>query len=140
MPARSSGLAPSATAAHVLAEDLGISTENLAKWWHDHLRKATRFRSGQLVIVDEASLAGTLHLERVTAVAEDGGAKVLLVGDPAQLQSVEAGGAFSLLVNDRVDAPELVEVHRREKTASLSLRDGHPEAIDEYIFHARGPS
>ena len=30
------GLAPSAVAAHVLAEDLGVATENLAKWWHDH--------------------------------------------------------------------------------------------------------
>ena len=57
------GLAPSAAAAHVLAEDLGIPTENLAKWWHDHLRNGTTFRSGQLVIVDEASLAGTLHLD-----------------------------------------------------------------------------
>jgi len=135
------GLAPSAAAAHVLAEDLDIPTENLAKWWHDHLRKGTTFRSGQLVIVDEASLAGTLHLARVTALAADGGAKVLLVGDPAQLQSVEAGGAFSLLVHNRPDAPELVEVHRFveewEKVASLALRRGDPEAIDEYIAHAR---
>ncbi|MGR0221548.1 MobF family relaxase [Agromyces sp. ZXT2-6] len=135
------GLAPSAAAAHVLAEDLGIPTENLAKWWHDHLRKGTTFRVGQLVIVDEASLAGTLHLARVTALAEVGRAKVLLVGDPAQLQSVEAGGAFSLLVHDRTDAPELVEVHRFvnewERTASLALRRGDPEAIDEYIAHAR---
>lgn len=135
------GLAPSAAAAHVLAEDLGIPTENLAKWWHDHLRQRTTFRSGQLVIVDEASLAGTLHLDRVTALAAHGGAKVLLVGDPAQLQSVEAGGAFSLLVHDRPDAPELVEVHRFvnewEKAASVALRRGDPEAIDEYISHAR---
>jgi len=135
------GLAPSAAAAHVLAEDLGIPTENLAKWWHDHLRKGTTFRPGQLVIVDEASLAGTLHLARVTALADEVGAKVLLVGDPAQLQSVEAGGAFSLLVHDRTNAPELVEVHRFvnewEKAASLALRDGDHAAIDEYIAHAR---
>lgn len=135
------GLAPSAAAAHVLAEDLGIPTENLAKWWHDHLRQGTTFEAGQLVIVDEASLAGTLHLERVTALAVAGGAKVLLVGDPAQLQSVEAGGAFALLVHERSDAPELVEVHRFvhewEKSASLALRDGDPQAIDEYLAHAR---
>lgn len=135
------GLAPSAAAAHVLAEDLEIPTENLAKWWHDHLRNGTTFRSGQLVIVDEASLAGTLNLDRVTALAAHGGAKVLLVGDPAQLQSVEAGGAFSLLVHDRTGAPELVEVHRFinewEKAASVALRRGDSEAIDEYIAHAR---
>lgn len=135
------GLAPSAAAAHVLAEDLGIPTENLAKWWHERLRSGKTFTEGQLVIVDEASLAGTLHLERVTALAEAAGAKVLLVGDPAQLQSVEAGGAFSLLVHARADAPELVEVHRFvhewERRASLSLRDGDADAIDQYVAHSR---
>lgn len=135
------GLAPSAAAAHVLAEDLGIPTENLAKWWHERLRSGKSFTEGQLVIVDEASLAGTLHLERVTALAEAAGAKVLLVGDPAQLQSVEAGGAFSLLVHARADAPELVEVHRFvhewERRASLSLRDGDADAIDQYVAHSR---
>ncbi|GAA1061079.1 hypothetical protein GCM10009573_25060 [Agromyces bracchium] len=135
------GLAPSAAAAHVLSEDLGIPTENLAKWWHDHLASGTSFRPGQLVIVDEASLAGTLHLDRVTALAERGGAKVLLVGDPAQLQSVDAGGAFSMLVHHRTDVAELAEVHRFvhawEKEASLSLRNGQTDAIDQYVAHDR---
>lgn len=135
------GLAPSAAAAHVLSEDLGIPTENLAKWWHDHLISGTSFQPGQLVIVDEASLAGTLHLDRVTALAERVGAKILLVGDPAQLQSVEAGGAFSMLVHLRMDVAELAEVHRFvhtwEKEASLSLRNGQTDAIDQYIAHDR---
>ncbi|SDO45088.1 AAA domain-containing protein [Cryobacterium flavum] len=135
------GLAPSAAAATVLATDLGIATENLAKWWQTHIDQGSSFRAGQLVIIDEASLAGTLPLDRVTALAVDAGAKVLLVGDYAQLQSVDAGGAFSLLVHDRADAPELVDVHRLvhewEKTASLGLRKGHPESIDLYATHDR---
>jgi conjugative relaxase-like TrwC/TraI family protein len=135
------GLAPSAAAAQVLGEDLGIFTENLAKWWQNHLVHGATFRAGQLVIIDEASLAGTLSLDRVTALAENVGAKVLLVGDYAQLQSVDAGGALSLLVHDRADAPELVDVHRFteewEKTASLGLRQGDPESVDTYITHDR---
>ncbi|MFU8947900.1 MobF family relaxase [Mycetocola zhadangensis] len=135
------GLAPSAAAAHVLGEDLGITTENLAKWWQNHLVHGATFRSGQLVIIDEASLAGTLSLDRVTALAANAGAKILLVGDHAQLQSVEAGGAFSLLVHNRVDAPELVDVYRFieewERTASLGLRQGDPESVDTYIAHDR---
>jgi hypothetical protein len=67
--------------------------------------------------------------------------KVLLVGDHAQLQSVTASGAFSLLVHDRDDAPELVDVHRFvnpwEKTASLGLRHGRTEVIDTYMEHGR---
>ncbi|TFC95905.1 hypothetical protein E3T28_12970 [Cryobacterium sinapicolor] len=135
------GLAPSAAAAQVLAEDLGIPTENLAKWWQNHLDHGETFHAGQLVIVDEASLAGTLALDRITAVAASAGAKVLLVGDYAQLHSVDAGGAFSMLVRSRADAPELVDVHRFthewEKTASLGLRQGDPDSIDHYIAHAR---
>ena len=135
------GLAPSAVAAQVLADDLGIRTENTAKWWQDHHDIGASFRRGQLVIVDEASLAGTLSLDRITAHAAEVGAKVLLVGDWAQLQSVTAGGAFSLLVHDRDDVPELVDVHRFvnawEKTASLDLRHGRTESIDTYAEHDR---
>jgi conjugative relaxase-like TrwC/TraI family protein len=135
------GLAPSAAAAQVLAEDLGIPTENLAKWWQNHLDHGETFHASQLVIVDEASLAGTLSLDRITALASSAGAKVLLVGDYAQLHSVDAGGAFSMLVHSRADAPELVDVHRFthqwEKTASLELRQGDPHSIDQYSAHAR---
>ncbi|MFE2773833.1 MobF family relaxase [Microbacterium resistens] len=135
------GLAPSAVAAQVLADDLGITTENTAKWWDTHQRTGATFRKGQLVIIDEASLAGTLSLDRITALADQAGAKVLLAGDSAQLQSVTAGGAFSLLVHDRDDAPELVDVHRFvnewEKTASLDLRHGRTAAIDIYADHDR---
>ena len=135
------GLAPSAVAAQVLADDLGIATENTAKWWTNHLTHGETFQAGQLVIIDEASLAGTLSLERITGLAAEAGAKVLLVGDYGQLQSVDAGGAFGMLVAERDDAPELVEVHRFvhewEKTASLDLRHGRTRIIDTYIKHDR---
>lgn len=135
------GLAPSSSAAQVLAEDLGIVTENTAKWWQNHLQEGETFQPGQLVIVDEASLAGTLSLDRITQLAAESGAKVLLVGDYAQLQAVDAGGAFGMLTHDRDDVPELVEVHRFtqewEKRASLDLRHGDTEVIDTYADHHR---
>ncbi len=176
------GLAPSAAAAEVLGDELGIDTENTAKWlteWrripelaarrdrlatemkrHPHplsagvatlreqldaARRAVEercLRAGQLVIVDEASLAGTFALDELTSAARDSGAKVLLVGDWAQLSAVEAGGAFHLLVADRGDlAPELSDVRRFrfewERTASVELRLGHVPAIEAYEAHGR---
>ena len=93
------------------------------------------------MILDEASLAGTGSLDRITAVAEQAGAKVLLVGDWSQLQAVDAGGSFGMLVHDRDDAPELTDVHRFsaswEKTNSLNLRHGRTSAIDTLIQHGR---
>ena len=97
---------------------------------------------GQLVIVDEASLAATLDLDRIAACAAEAGAKLLLVGDWAQLSSVEAGGAFGLLVRDRgTSAPELGAarrfVHEWERDASTRLRVGDAAAIDAYAAHGR---
>jgi conjugative relaxase-like TrwC/TraI family protein len=176
------GLAPSASAAEMLGDELGIDAENTAKWlteWrrlpelaarrdriaaflarHPHplsgpaaklrarLEAADgaimerRLRADQLVIVDEASLAGTFALDELVGAASDVGAKVLLVGDWAQLSAVEAGGAFSLLVGDRGDlVPELSDVRRFaadwERVASVELRLGRPGALDAYEDHDR---
>lgn len=135
------GLAPSAVAAQALADDLGIACDNTEKWLHDYDYGRTELRAGQLVILDEATLASTRTLDRITGIAADAGAKVLLVGDPHQLQSVDAGGAFALLVDRRTDAPALSEIHRFihewEKDASLALSRGDPDVIATYGRHGR---
>ena len=172
------GLAPSASAAQVLGDELGIDTENTAKWLHEHRQQRARqaeldelrdrhssstapfpaleahiarleadldrwsFHQGQLVIVDEASLAGTFALDELAEVANLAGAKVLLAGDTHQLGAVDAGGAFRLLVRDRDDiAPELTDVRRFkaewEKIASVELRVGNTDALEAYEEHGR---
>ncbi|WP_166353550.1 MobF family relaxase [Phytoactinopolyspora limicola] len=147
------GLAPSAAAAEVLGESLGIPTENTAKWLFESTGAATQnrgqptagpwsFRAGQLVIVDEASLAGTLALDILRAQAEAAGAKLLLVGDNAQLSPVEAGGAFGMLVRELGDrVPELTDIrrftHPWERDASRALRVGDTNVIETYIDHDR---
>lgn len=135
------GLAPSAAAAEVLAGDLGVATDNTAKWLHEHRHGNWNLTAGQLVIIDEASLAGTLALDTITTHANAVGAKVLLVGDWAQLAAVDAGGAFGMLVRERDDAPELLDVRRFrndwEKHASLGLRIGDTDVIDTYLAHGR---
>lgn len=135
------GLAPSATAAQALADDLGVCCENTAKWLQEYDHGRTELRRGQLVILDEATLADTKSLDRITLIGAGAGAKVLLVGDPHQLQSVETGGAFALLVDRRTDAPTLTEIHRFtndwEKDASLRLSTGDVDVISTYARHDR---
>lgn len=96
-------------------------------------------RKNQLIIIDESSMVGTLAMETVTAAANAAGAKVLLVGDWAQLSAVDAGGAFGMIVRSRTDAPTLTEVHRFngkdnqwERAASLKLRSGDANIINLY--------
>ncbi|MHB1539003.1 MAG: MobF family relaxase, partial [Solirubrobacteraceae bacterium] len=141
------GLAPSAAAAQVLAGEIGIATENTAKWVHEHSHDRWSLAPGQLVILDEASLAGTATLDRLATHAAQAGAKVLLAGDWAQLAAIDAGGAFGMLVRDRNNdpdgdpAPELADVRRFqsewEKDASLRLRQGDTDVIDLYEKHGR---
>ncbi|WP_308121799.1 ATP-dependent DNA helicase [Actinotalea ferrariae] len=103
-------------------------------------------REGQLVIVDEASLASTASLDAVVAQAVSAGAKVLLVGDGAQLSAVDAGGAFALLA-ERCGPARLTSlwrfIHPWEAEATMALRRGNPRVLEEYADHGRihdGPS
>jgi conjugative relaxase-like TrwC/TraI family protein len=95
---------------------------------------------GQLVIVDEASLAGTLDLDRLREQAAHAGAKLLLVGDDHQLSAVDAGGAFRLLADTGRPA-ELASLwrfrHRWEADTTRLLRRGDPDALTAYAAHDR---
>jgi conjugative relaxase-like TrwC/TraI family protein len=99
-----------------------------------------RLHPGQLLIVDEASLAGTLDLDAIVTQARAAGAGVLLVGDQHQLSAVQAGGAFGLLAR-RTRTAELSGLwrfrHRWEADATRALRHGDPTALDTYTAHGR---
>jgi hypothetical protein len=113
--------------------ELARSVEEVARW---------QLRAGQLVIVDEASLLGTLAMDELVAAARNARSKIVLVGDPAQLSAMDAGGMFTALVGDRGGlAPELTDVRRFvsawEKEASAELRAGSSDAIDAYESNGR---
>ncbi len=97
-----------------------------------------RFSPGQLVIVDEASLADTRTLATIVEHARAATAKVLLVGDHLQRGSVDAGGGFGMLAR-RGPTAELTSLwrfaHPWEARASLELRRAHPEVLDAYEAH-----
>ena len=51
-------------------------------------------------------------MARLIEVAHEGGAKVVLVGDPQQLQAIEAGAAFRAIAN-QVNYVELTDIRRQ---------------------------
>ncbi|MFF3959672.1 MobF family relaxase [Streptomyces sp. NPDC001890] len=138
-------LAPSSRAAKVLGGDLDARAHTLHSWLHQRGRAAEgktvgkdfQLRPGDVVLVDEAGMAGTLLLDRILADAAAAGAVVRLLGDPHQLAAVEAGGALRL-ISRAGGAVELDQLHRfrvaGEADASLVLRDGedHRAAFDWY--------
>jgi conjugative relaxase-like TrwC/TraI family protein len=139
------GLAPSAVAAAVLAEQTGIRTDTLAKLtWslrHSDLPKwAAAVGPSTLVIIDEAGMADTLSLDTAVQFAINRGASVRLLGDDQQLAAIGAGGVLRDITHTH-GALRLTELHRftnpAEGQASLLLRDGHPEALEFYLKHGR---
>ncbi|MFF8401717.1 AAA family ATPase [Streptomyces sp. NPDC015684] len=142
-------LAPSSRAAKVLGDDLGRRAHTLHSWLHHRGRahagktvdEAFQLRPGDVVLVDEAGMAGTLLLDEVLADAQAAGAVVRLLGDPHQLAAVEAGGALRLIARAG-GAIELDQLHRfrvtGEADASLILRDGaDPRAAFDW-YRERG--
>ena len=139
------GLAPSAAAAAVLAEQTGIRTDTLAKltWSLDHGDLpdwAAAVGPSTLVIIDEAGMADTLSLDTAVQFAINRGASVRLVGDDQQLAAIGAGGVLRDIQHSH-GALRLTELHRftdpAEAAASLALREGKPEALEFYLDHGR---
>jgi conjugative relaxase-like TrwC/TraI family protein len=100
-----------------------------------------RLATGSVVILDEASMAGSRKLGRLLDHAAASRAKVVLVGDTKQLSSVDAGGGFRGLVA-RLGAHRLLENRRQveqwERDALRTLRDGQVRtAMTAYAAQGR---
>ena len=139
------GLAPSAAAAAVLAEQTGIRSRHtrqthLVPGHGDLPDWAAAVGPSTLVIIDEAGMADTLTLDTAVQFAIDRGASVRLVGDDQQLAAIGAGGVLRDITHTH-GALHLTELHRftdpAEAAASLALREGDPEALDFYLDHGR---
>ena len=139
------GLAPSAAAAAVLREQIGASTDTLAKLtWsinHDDLPQWARsIGSRTLVVIDEAGMADTLSLAAAVDFVTARGGQVRLVGDTHQLAAIGAGGVLRDIATTHGAAhlSELIRfVDPAEAAASLALRDGQLEALGFYLDAGR---
>ena len=93
-----------------------------------------------VLVLDEASQVGTQDLAALLAIVRAGGARLIMVGDTAQLGAVEAGGMMRLIGED-LGHWELAEVHRFdaewEALASLQLRQGARAALRAYDARGR---
>jgi conjugative relaxase-like TrwC/TraI family protein len=93
------------------------------------------------IYFDEAGMADTSRLERLTEVVERSGAKLVAIGDGAQLPSIGAGGMFDRLAKIAPCA-ELSTVHRTpsrdEQRAWSDLRAGRSDrAMAHYLADGR---
>ena len=140
------GAALSGKAAKELSKGANIGSATIAKWIYDLDRPGRKDRltldSKTILVVDEAGMVGTRQLHRLMTEVERAGARLVLVGDDKQLQSIgDAGGGFSGL-SKRLGYAELKEITRQrdaaDRQAVYDLAEGNPEpALKSYSARGR---
>jgi conjugative relaxase-like TrwC/TraI family protein len=127
------GAAVKGEAARVLGVTACIPTETLA-WYLAHPDPLTApIDARTVLVVDEASTISDRDLDRLGWLAEQTGATLRLIGDPAQHGAVEAGGMFRVLCErHQDDTPVLTHTHR--------LQDPHDRAAAEHLRRGDVPA
>ncbi|MEG3145190.1 Ti-type conjugative transfer relaxase TraA [Sphingomonas sp. RT2P30] len=130
------GLALSGIAAENLESGSGIASRTIASIEHQWGQGRELLDQRSVLVIDEAGMIGSRQMERVLSEAEKRGAKVVLIGDPEQLQAIEAGAAFRATA-ERQGGVEITEVRRQhegwQREATRQLATGLTgEAIDGY--------
>ena len=137
------GIAVSGSTAERLGHDspaLGERTLTLDALIARAERGALRLDQRSTVLLDEAGMVDHERMDKLTALIERTGAKLIAVGDGRQLPSIGPGGMFDRL-STHAPTVELQEVHRTtdpaEQRAWAALRAGEPERAMAH-YHARG--
>ncbi|RJG55869.1 Ti-type conjugative transfer relaxase TraA [Sphingobium terrigena] len=133
------GAALSGIAAEGLENSSGIASRTIAGLEHQWGQGRELLTARDVLVIDEAGMVGTRQMERVLSHAADAGAKVVLIGDPQQLQAIEAGAAFRA-INERHGGVEITEIRRQregwQQDATRHLATGRTgEAIRAYADH-----
>ena len=108
------GVTLSGIAAENLESGSGIASRTIASMEHGWHQGRDLLTTRDVLVIDEAGMVGTRQLERALSYAAEVGAKVVLVGDPQQLQAIEAGAAFRS-IHERHGGAEIGEVRRQHE-------------------------
>lgn len=128
------GMAPTAAAAKVLGDELGIGADTVAKVLAANTDGAKSgplsIRPGDVLLIDEAGMVSTRDFDALVTIAAERGALVRVLGDDRQLSAVGAGGALRL-IDREVGAVHLDELFRfkNEEEAAATLRLREPAAV-----------
>jgi conjugative relaxase-like TrwC/TraI family protein len=129
------GVAPTGRAVREMAEEAGIPTRTLDRLLLDLEQLGDELPQNGVLIFDEAGMAATRPSARLLEVAQRAGVKVVAIGDPGQLASVQAGGWLEA-VGRALGAQQLTEVMRQrdpaERRALGALHDGQPQRYLEW--------
>lgn len=125
-----------------LARQYGFRFDDDGRWSREASIPSTDaiLRRGDLLLVDEAGMLDQDTARALTAIADEAGARLALVGDRHQLPAVGRGGVLDLAAQwvDSKATVTLDSVHRfadpEYATLSLAMRSGeNPDAVFDQL-------
>lgn len=130
------GLAPTGRAAQNLQQS-GIPSTTLHKFLKEFDSGRCQYNPKSVLVLDEAGMVDVERFSNLLKAVNQLGVKLVVVGDGAQLQPVEAGPAFRL-VTERVGKSELTTVVRQKEdwqkeVTLLFCQKKTNEAIKSYM-------
>lgn len=128
-------------AAEGLEKEAGIVSRTLSSWELRWNQGRNQLDDRCVFVLDEAGMVSSRQMALFVETVTKAGAKLVLVGDPEQLQPIEAGAAFRAIAN-RIGHAELETIYRQRqqwmRDASLDLARGNVrKAVDAYTAHGR---
>lgn len=108
------GAALSGKAADGLENSSGIAARTLASLEYSWKHGYQKLQTGDVLVIDEAGMVGTKQLARTINHVQLSGAKIVLVGDPEQLQPIQAGTPFKDITN-QVNTAQVTEIRRQKE-------------------------
>ena len=128
------GVAPTHAAVNEL-KSKGVEAQTLQSLLADIQSGKTTANTYQqtLFLLDESSMIGNNDMKHFTALVEKSGAKAVLLGDKAQLQSLSAGKPFELAMsNDALNRTDMTDIVRQQNDTLLgavhNMVDKQPES------------
>ncbi|MDR6758732.1 Ti-type conjugative transfer relaxase TraA [Mycoplana sp. BE70] len=123
-------------AAEGLEKEAGIVSRTLSSWELHWDQGRGQLDDKTVFVLDEAGMVSSRQMAMFVEAVTRAGAKLVLVGDPEQLQPIEAGAAFRAIA-DRIGYAELETIYRQReqwmRDASLDLARGEiGKAVSAY--------
>lgn len=128
-------------AAEGLEKEAAIASRTLASWELRWKQGRDTLDARTIFVMDEAGMVASRQMATFVNAVVDAGAKLVLIGDPDQLQPIEAGAAFRAIV-ERIGYAELGTIYRQReewmRKASLDLARGQVDrALSAYRAQGR---